>query len=293
MQQPLVSICIPTYNGALYLKEALQSVLIQNYPTLEIVISDDASIDGTLSLVEKFKASTNIPITVQHHIPNGIGANWNNCIKHAKGKYIKLLFQDDVLLEDCIETMVNLLEQDNSIGLVACKREFIIEPEYASSELTQWISKYGDLQLELGTTFNNGIGIIDTTLFKTPQFLKSPLNKVGEPPATMFSKKLLKKVGWFHEDLKQILDYEFYYRVLKYKKIAIIEKPLIKFRLHPQQATNVNRGNDDNDYVKYDYIIYKEYFWYLPKGMQKAMLKKYHPFVKFLMKFKRKIKSLI
>ena len=75
-----------------------------------------------------------------------------------------------------------------------------------------------------------------------------------------------------------------------------IEKELVKFRLHQQQATNLNRGNDGLDYVKYDKLIYKEYFWYLNKKKQKEFLKKYHPivkkydvFLKLLRKIKRKL----
>jgi hypothetical protein len=76
---------------------------------------------------------------------------------------------------------------------------------------------------------------------------------------------------------------------LKKYKIAVLEKELVKFRLHQQQATNENRGNDGLDYMIYDRLIYDEYFWYLNKRKQKYFLKKYNPFVKLLLKIKRKL----
>src|SRR5690606_24488463 len=88
---PLVSICIPTYNGAAYIAEALESAIHQTYPHLEIVVSDDASTDATLAIVERFKSKTHIPVSVYHHVPKGIGANWNHCVKQANGAYIKFL----------------------------------------------------------------------------------------------------------------------------------------------------------------------------------------------------------
>lgn len=287
---PLVSICIPTYNGAQYIKEAMESAINQTYSNIEIVVSDDASTDGTLKIIEQFKEKTKIPIYIHHHIPNGIGANWNNAINKASGNYIKFIFQDDVLMPNCIESMVAVLENDSSIGLVACKRDFIVEENYNTVEIENWINVYGDLQKNLNTKFVNGIGYIDKTMFRSTQFLMSPLNKIGEPSVTMFRKKIVKSVGFFREDLKQILDYEFYYRILKKKKIAVLEEKFVQFRLHPQQATNINRGNDNDDYIKYDCIIYKEYFWLMPFEKKIKMLEKYNSYYKFLKRVQRKLK---
>ncbi|AXP79278.1 Putative glycosyltransferase EpsE [Mariniflexile rhizosphaerae] len=294
--KPLVSICIPTYNGAQFIAEAMQSVIAQTYPNLEIIVSDDASIDNTLVIIQQLKQKTSIPINIYHHKPNGIGANWNNCIKNANGKYIKFLFQDDILNPICIEDMVQVLEANKSIALVASKRELIVETSYLNEETEKWIKGYGNLQEALQLPLKNGMRILDRQLFKSDLFLCSPLNKVGEPSVTLFRKDLLKKTGYFREDLKQILDYEFYYRILKKYEIAILEKELVKFRLHQQQATNLNKGNDSSDYIAYDRIIYKEYFKFLNKEKQIDYLKKYNPFVKkyylavkLLLKIKRRL----
>lgn len=283
MNNSLVSICIPTYNGEQFIVEAMESAINQTYANLEIVISDDASKDATLKLIEKFKEKTQIPIKIYHHVPNGIGANWNNCIVQAKGKYIKFLFQDDVLKPSCIEEMLNVLEHDKAIALVASKREFIIDATHLTEETKKWVKGYGNLQEHLSLPLIDGIRYLDRNLFKSILFLEDPKNKVGEPSAVLFNKKLVEGIGYFREDLKQNLDYEFYYRILKKNKIAILEKKLVQFRLHPQQATNVNRGNDD-DYVNYDKIIYKQYFWYLNTKKKIELLKRYHPIVKLFFK---------
>jgi hypothetical protein len=192
--------------------------------------------------------------------------------------------------------MVQVLEANKSIALVASKREFIVETSYLNEETEKWIKGYGNLQEALHLPLKNGMRILDRQLFKSDLFLCSPLNKVGEPSVTLFRKDLLKKTGYFREDLKQILDYEFYYRILRKYEIAILEKELVKFRLHQQQATNLNKGHDSLDYIVYDRIIYKEYFKFLSKEKQIAYLKKYNPFVKkyylavkLLLKIKRRL----
>lgn len=290
MNNPRVSICIPTFNGEQFIAEAMGSAITQTYANLEIIVSDDASKDNTLKLIEQYREKTKIPIQIYHHEPNGIGTNWNNCIKYSKGAYIKFLFQDDVLKPTCVEEMVKVLEHDKSIGLVASKREFIVEESHLTEETKKWIQCFSDLQAALNLPLKNGIRFLDINLFKSDLFLENPKNKVGEPSVVLFRKDILKKTGYFREDLKQNLDYEFYYRILKKYKIAVLEKELVKFRLHQQQATNMNRGNDDSDYLKFDEIIYKDYFWYLNIKKQLELLKRYNSIVKLLLKIKRKLK---
>ena len=290
---PLVSICIPTYNGALFIEDALESVINQTYNNLEIVVSDDASSDTTLSIVERFRDKTNIPIYVYHHQPKGIGANWNNCMKQSKGDYIKFLFQDDVLMPTCVEDMVIIMETEKRIGLVACKRVIIHADDYNPKLVLYWKERFGDLQKRLNLQYINGVSVLDKTIFKHKQFLRSPLNKIGEPTALMFRKSLITQVGYFKEDLNQILDYEFCYRVLKKKSVAIIETPLVKFRLHEFQATNINKkSKNKTENEGFSKILHKDYLDYVDPYIKKHLRKKHHIMYKSFYAIKARIKKL-
>jgi hypothetical protein len=108
----------------------------------------------------------------------------------------------------------------------------------------------------------------------------------------MFKKTILEEVGYFQEDLKQILDYAFYYRLLKKYPIAIINEPLVQFRIHEQQATNVNRNRKITDYETYDEILYKEFLPLLHPDTQKRLRTKLNPYHHFVFRLKRKLKSL-
>ncbi|WP_242155182.1 glycosyltransferase family 2 protein [Aestuariivivens sediminis] len=291
MIKPLVSICIPTFNGATYIAETMESALAQTYTNLEIVVSDDASKDDTLEIVEGYKAKTKTPIYIYHHQPRGIGANWNHCVKQAKGKYIKFLFQDDVLLPICVEEMVKVIESKKGLGLVACKREFIISFENETSELQEWLKKYGDLQKNIAYYKQNdgNAMVLDKSIFKSPTFLMSPLNKIGEPTTFIFRKNLIDKVGWFREDLKQVLDYEFCNRILKQEEIVIINVALCKFRLHSNQATQLNKGKDAADYTTYFELIENDYFWYLGRKKQLQLLRKRYRWLDKVFRLKSKL----
>lgn len=275
-QNPLVSICIPTCNGAKYLTAALESVEQQTYKNIEILVSDDASKDETLNILNSFKQITKIPFIVLKHQPSGIGANWNNSIKHANGKYIKFLFQDDLLHATCIEEMVTVLETEKDVGLVGAKRSIIIEGE-ESKENKEWLDNYSDLQRSL-KPLNPNRYVLDRTYFKQSSFSLHPENKIGEPSGVLLRKFLVKQIGYFREDMIQILDVEFYNRVLKKSKIVILNKPLFTFRLHNDQATAMNLRKDENDIFIYKKILFKHFFWLLNTDAKQKLLDMFIPF---------------
>lgn len=268
----MVSICIPTYNGEAFLQEALNSVLAQTYKNIEVIISDDASTDNTLEIAKSFKGFVDFPVTIISHKPNGIGANWNNCIKNANGSFIKFLFQDDILYPDCISEMIATFEENSELGLVSCKRDLIIEGE-VNSNVMEWIDKFKNLQNQFETIDN--VTIIDKNFFSEEYFLSGNNNKIGEPTVVMFRKEIVKDVGYFDEKLKQNLDYVFYYRLLKKHQIAIIKKPLAAFRIHENQATNINRKKNITDYKEYKKILYKEFLPLLHPSQKKKLVNTY------------------
>lgn len=276
MDNPLVSICIPTHNGVTYLAEALQSAINQTYPHLEIVVSDDASTDATLEIVETFKQKTQIPIRVFHHTPSGIGANWNHCMQQAKGEYIKFLFQDDLLEPNCIELMVNVLENNPNVGMVGCKRKFIVDNGLQTLDIEKWIQLYANLQCQYYPDDNENV-TLNKKNFSDKFLMTLPLNKIGEPTATMFRISIQKKIGLFHEEMKQSLDIEYWYRIMKISDILILGDSLVSFRLHHNQATQANMRSKENDMHLLEKALYKDYFWLVSKQRRIKLFKKFHP----------------
>ena len=141
ISQPLVSICIPTFNGAKFIREALSSVLNQTYQNIEIIISDDRSDDDTVRIITELLKSVDIKIKfrIYYHKPSTIGANWNNSINKARGEYIKLVFQDDNIYPSCIEKLLKPILRDEGIGLVGSKRNLIMTDEMLNFNKKEWI----------------------------------------------------------------------------------------------------------------------------------------------------------
>jgi glycosyltransferase involved in cell wall biosynthesis len=259
---PLVSICIPTYNGQSYLNAALDSAEAQTYSNFEIIISDDGSTDATLEIISKYKKDTNLSIQVFNNTEKGIGSNWNNCIKKANGDYIKFLFQDDLLAPNCISKMVEVAELSENIGLVYCKRNILYTKDNPYHK--SWVQKYGSLHNKWDQLNVIKEKVISGKRYlKDSKLLKEPLNIIGEPTATLIAKKCFNKVGFFNEDMKQALDIEFWFRLMKDFEICFIDEKLISFRLHNQQASFLNKQKAPSEVPQLVAYMYKNYFWYL------------------------------
>lgn len=110
--EPLVSICIPVFNGKKYISETIESILTQSYGNVEIVIQDNASIDGTWELLQEF-ASRYTKIRIARNAQNyGMTANWNLAISRANGEYVMLLSADDTLGSDFLSQCLSMFASD-------------------------------------------------------------------------------------------------------------------------------------------------------------------------------------
>jgi glycosyltransferase involved in cell wall biosynthesis len=271
----LVSVCMPTFNGEAYIKEALASVKAQTYRPLELICSDDQSTDGTVKILEKFKDEVDFPVYIYRHRSSGIGANWNNCLKKANGEYVKFLFQDDVLKPLCLEKMIIELSGQEEIALITSKR-YLIYKAHEKQKYFNWIKEYGDLQKKIENDQRKRI-LLDKRFFASKIFRSHPINKIAEPSGIFFRKELINNIGYFREDMNQILDVEFYNRILKKYKILILPEKLYGFRLHAQQTSARNEGKNENDFELYDRLLLKNYFWYLDISVRLQLLDKFWP----------------
>ncbi|MDE5112526.1 MAG: glycosyltransferase, partial [Trichodesmium sp. St7_bin2_1] len=181
---PLVSICIPTYNGENFIIAAINSAISQTYSNLEIIISDDNSMDKTMEIVKILQSENpQINFQISCHRNYGLVGNLNFCISLAKGKYIKFLFQDDLLEPNCIEELVKLAETDSEVGLVFSRRRVILEP--GAKNNSACIAAYRGTQ-NLHQDWSNLKTIqLGRDLLLDLNLMKYRLNKIGEPTTVL------------------------------------------------------------------------------------------------------------
>lgn len=123
--QPIVSVCIPSYNSEEFIATTLESVLSQKFVDFEIVIADDKSTDRTISILKGFNDPRIRLIENEQNL--GLGRNWHRVLSCARGEYVKLLGDDDLLYPECLARQVQALEHPANANavLAICNRNVI------------------------------------------------------------------------------------------------------------------------------------------------------------------------
>ncbi|MDP2090202.1 MAG: glycosyltransferase family 2 protein [Candidatus Gracilibacteria bacterium] len=110
----LVSIIIPTYNREKIIGETIECAINQSYKNIEIIIGDNYSTDNTFSIIEKYAKNDNRITLFKNKENLGPVRNWQECINKAKGKYLKILWSDDLISKDFIEETIKLFDKDTA-----------------------------------------------------------------------------------------------------------------------------------------------------------------------------------
>jgi glycosyltransferase domain-containing protein len=127
---PLVSVGIPTFNRASILVKAVESVLQQTYPNIQLVISDNASTDETHSICENFCKSDPRITYIRQKANLGAANNFTEVLRHSTGEYFMWLGDDDWIDDRYISECVKVLVDNPDYSLVCGKSNYYINQEF-------------------------------------------------------------------------------------------------------------------------------------------------------------------
>lgn len=220
------------------MQQTIDSALAQQFEgSYEILIVDDCSGDNSYEIAKKSQEANSDKIRLIKNTENlGLIGNWNYCVKHAKGEWIKFLFHDDTITPDCIQLMYDRVKIDNS-KFVICDRNFLIE-ENTHVELKDY---YLNHAFKLGSVYNE-----DRFVSSGDELIKSKLrlyNFLGEPVCFLYQKSLVKEFGEFNGNLSQLCDYEYALRIVSNTGFSYINRDLVTFRVSSSTATSKNHSN--------------------------------------------------
>jgi glycosyltransferase involved in cell wall biosynthesis len=197
-QIPQVSVIIPTYNRARCLREAVDSVLSQEFRGFELIVVDDGSTDETPQLLRAYGDS----IRVLRQENRGVSAARNAGIASGRGALIAFLDSDDIWLP----------------GKLACQVDFFRQnPEHLICQTEELWVKNGR-RVNPGQRHRKRGGMI---------FEPSLALCLVSPSAVMLRRELFERVGWFDERLPACEDYDLWLRVSCRFPVGLIETPLI------------------------------------------------------------------
>jgi glycosyltransferase involved in cell wall biosynthesis len=122
---PCVSICLPVYNGEKYVREAIRSILNQSFEDFELIISDNASTDGTGDICCEAASQDSRVRYFRSDLNRGLAWNHNRTFDLARGSYVMWIGHDDILAKDYIRRCFEVLEQDAGAVLCFAKTVYI------------------------------------------------------------------------------------------------------------------------------------------------------------------------
>jgi glycosyltransferase involved in cell wall biosynthesis len=122
---PRVSICLPVYNGEKYVREAIGSILNQTFEDFELIISDNASTDGTGDICCEAASQDSRVRYFRSDLNRGLAWNHNRTFELARGSYVMWIGHDDILAKDYVRRCFEVLEQDAGAVLCFAKTVYI------------------------------------------------------------------------------------------------------------------------------------------------------------------------
>jgi glycosyltransferase involved in cell wall biosynthesis len=217
----LLTVAIPTCNGAAHLAEAIGSVLAQDGVAFELLVSDDRSEDDTLALIRKAAGDrARIEVNTERL---GLARNWNRCAELAHTPLVAIFHQDDVMLPGHLSAHVAAFAADNSIGLTASASGVIDD---RSRPVSHEVVEQG------------GLGAIDRT-FEPGQFAAAMAG--GNPlrcSAVMLRVAALNQVAGFDPRLRYVVDWDCWLRISRRWPVAWLARPTVQVRWHSASETH-------------------------------------------------------
>lgn len=113
-EDDMVSVIMPAYNAEKYIEESIASVLNQSYQNLELLVTDDCSLDGTQRIIEELASHDRRVRYFRLNKNSGAAVARNNSLKNTRGRYIAFLDADDVWLESKLELQLAFMKANGS-----------------------------------------------------------------------------------------------------------------------------------------------------------------------------------
>jgi glycosyltransferase involved in cell wall biosynthesis len=211
----LISVVMPCYNAAPYVEEAVESVLGQSYPRVQLIVIDDGSTDGSTEILQRLAAENPERITLVYQNRAGPFAARNQALAHANGNYIAFLDADDSWHPDALSLMRDALEADladaawcgwQAIGPAATDTQPQIPPDFDAGEAVGHFLQHGPW----------------------------PLNSM------LIRRHLVDELRGFSERAPTAMDYDLWLRLLaRQPKLVRVPEVLAYYRQYPRGASHI------------------------------------------------------
>lgn len=229
---PCVSIIVPTYNCAQFLSEALDSILTQQYPNIEVIVVDDGSNDDSADIADGFGS----PVKVIRQKNQGPAAARNRGVRESSGEYLAFLDGDDVWLPGKLFAQMEYFLSHPEVGIVFGK-------------FRRWpVNKAGNYPPKENFITLEHKGGIDETVSGWI-YHKLLLDSIVCIITAVIPRSLFDTLGGFDESLRSGEDYDFWLRASRLVQAHKLARDVALYRTNHSSTTHIMRPTNNEHVV--------------------------------------------
>jgi glycosyltransferase involved in cell wall biosynthesis len=240
---PKVSVVVPNYNHARYLRQRIESVLRQTFRDFELILLDDCSTDDSRSILSEFESEPRVRLDFNAINSGSTFKQWNKGVRLARGKYIWIAESDDYADERLLERFVAVLEADPEVAYAYCLSWGVNAENQTNG--------FADLYLRnLSPERWRSDFVVDGREECRNYFVRA--NTVPNASAVVFRKAAYEAVGGADENYRICGDWKLWAAMAVSGKVAYFGEPFNFFRFHDASVRNTSKygGRDVAEYLK-------------------------------------------
>ena len=260
-ENTLVSILIPVFNREEFIEPCIESALSQSYRNMEVIVVDNASIDGTWKICERYRQMDRRVRIFRNSENIGPVRNWMRCLEEARGQYVKILFSDDLIDHAFLSRTVPFLK-DPEVGFVYTGTIIGSEPwigrkTYFGDGTT---GKYSSKEFIFRSLYSGSVPVSPgCALFRTVDVKRNLFLVLPDAAGTDFSAR-----GAGSDLLLYLLT------AIQYKWVQFVSEPLSFFRAH--SGTITVRGEKTG--IQEDYMTAR--LWFTNRFLDSSTVRRFN-----------------
>ena len=229
---PTVSVIIPNYNHARFLRRRIDSVLSQTFQDFELILLDDCSTDDSRSILALYSQDPRVRIEFNETNSGSTFRQWNKGVRLAQGKYVWIAESDDYADERLLEQLVAVLDKDPAVSFAYCQSWVVSDDDR--------VNGFADFYLEyLDPHRWNSSFCVDGDEECRNYLVAS--NTVPNASAVVFRRAIFERVGGADESLRMCGDWKLWVSMALSGKIAYLGEPLNYYRSHERSVRSESR----------------------------------------------------
>lgn len=221
---PAVSVIVPNYNHAPFLRQRIDTILAQTYQDFELILLDDSSTDDSRAILSEYAEDPRVRLEFNGANSGSPFKQWNKGVRLARGKYIWIAESDDYADPQFLARLAPLLESDPAIGFAYCRSWRVTD---------QGTIGFADYNLPDPDRWTGDFCVDGKELLRRYFALITP---VPNASAVVFRKQLFEQVGCADESLRLCGDWKLWAAMALAGKVAYSSAPMNYFRYHGNNA---------------------------------------------------------